>query len=96
MAEKSLIMIPGCNVQRHLVLSLAVAMYLAPLKLPNYPDSSQFVLSDQASTNDAAINLFAALRLADVQAKSLILAEYVPEEGLGRAINDRLKRAAVK
>jgi L-threonylcarbamoyladenylate synthase len=65
-------------------------------KLSNYPDSLQFILSEQGSTNEAAIHLFSTLRLADAQAQSLILAEYVPEDGLGRAINDRLKRAAVK
>ena len=65
-------------------------------KLPHYPDEFQFVLSEQASTHEAAIHLFSTLRLADAQAQSLILAEYVPEEGLGRAINDRLQRAAFR
>jgi L-threonylcarbamoyladenylate synthase len=84
------------NIQELLLehLDLKPVLIRFSTKLPNYPDSLQFVLSEQASTNEAAIHLFATLRLADVQAKSLILAEYVPEQGLGRAINDRLKRAA--
>jgi L-threonylcarbamoyladenylate synthase len=42
----------------------------------------------------AAANLFAALRRLDTRGLDLILAEPVPEEGLGRAIADRLRRAA--
>jgi L-threonylcarbamoyladenylate synthase len=62
--------------------------------LSDYPESLQLVLSPQASVSEAAINLFKYLRLADQFETSLILAELVPEIGLGRAINDRLKRAA--
>jgi L-threonylcarbamoyladenylate synthase len=32
----------------------------------------------------------------DESASAVILAEFVPEIGLGRAINDRLKRAAAQ
>lgn len=43
----------------------------------------------------AARALFAAMRRADQAGADLILAERVPDEGLGRAINDRLRRASV-
>ncbi|HOY49416.1 MAG TPA: L-threonylcarbamoyladenylate synthase [Flavobacteriales bacterium] len=62
--------------------------------LSEYPEALQLVLSPKASVSEAAINLFKYLRLADQFGTSLILAELVPEIGLGRAINDRLKRAA--
>lgn len=62
--------------------------------LSEYPEALQLVLSPKASVAEAAINLFKYLRLADQFETSLILAELVPEIGLGRAINDRLKRAA--
>ncbi|MCZ4410199.1 L-threonylcarbamoyladenylate synthase [Cryomorphaceae bacterium 1068] len=52
------------------------------------------VLSQSGDMKEAARNLFAALRRLDNTSGSLILAEFVPNEGLGRAINDRLKRAA--
>lgn len=52
-----------------------------------------FVLSSQKSLEEAARKLFATLREADAAGCSVILAEPVPEEGLGRAINDRLRRA---
>lgn len=63
-------------------------------RLIEYPDNLQIVLSPNNNVNEAAINLFAALRTADELADSLIIAEPVPDIGLGRAINDRLKRAA--
>jgi L-threonylcarbamoyladenylate synthase len=56
----------------------------------------QFVLSPQASLEEAAQNLFTALRELDKHPVDVILAELVPENGLGRAINDRLRRAAAR
>jgi L-threonylcarbamoyladenylate synthase len=40
--------------------------------------------------------LFAGLRELDDAQPQLILAEEVPETGLGRAINDRLRRASAR
>lgn len=53
-------------------------------------------LSETGDLAEAAQRLFAALRQLDNSDVDVILAEYVPEEGLGRAINDRLRRAAKK
>jgi L-threonylcarbamoyladenylate synthase len=53
-----------------------------------------FNLSKQKSLSEAAINLFKYLRLADESDIEILICERLPEEGLGRAINDRLKRAA--
>lgn len=52
------------------------------------------VLSPSGNLREAAANLFGALHKLDDQKLDLILAELVPEQGLGRAINDRLNRAA--
>lgn len=54
------------------------------------------VLSPTGDLAEAARNLFAALRELDASDVAVILAEPVPEEGLGRAINDRLRRAAAQ
>lgn len=54
------------------------------------------VLSEQGDLGEAARNLFAALRELDGSDCAVILAERFPEEGLGRAINDRLRRAAAR
>lgn len=53
-------------------------------------------LSETGDLHEAARNLFSAMRKLDADHHSMILAEFVPDYGLGRAINDRLKRAAAK
>ncbi len=52
------------------------------------------VLSEKGDMREAAANLFAAIRRLDALNLDLILAEPIPEIGLGRAIMDRLKRAS--
>jgi L-threonylcarbamoyladenylate synthase len=54
----------------------------------------QIILSSTGSLEEAAKNLFASLRALDKQNVDVILAELMPDEGLGRAINDRLRRAS--
>jgi L-threonylcarbamoyladenylate synthase len=56
----------------------------------------QFILSPSGNMDEAAQNLFTALRAFDKMPIDYILAELVPETGLGRAINDRLRRAAAE
>ena len=53
-------------------------------------------LSASANLDEAARNLFHYMRLLDNIGPELILALKVPDNGLGAAINDRLKRAGVK
>lgn len=52
------------------------------------------VLSERGDLTQAAARFFAALRRLDAQGLDLILADPFPEHGLGRALNDRLGRAA--
>ena len=51
-------------------------------------------LSEFGDLSEAATNLFRMLRELDAANLDLIVAEKVPEEGIGVAINDRLRRAA--
>lgn len=51
-------------------------------------------LSPRGDLREAAANFFAALRRLDAAGLDLIVAEPFPELGLGRALNDRLHRAA--
>lgn len=53
-------------------------------------------LSAQGDPSEAAHKLFAAMRALDTSDVDVILAEVFPEVGLGKAINDRLRRAAAK
>lgn len=52
------------------------------------------ILSPNGDLHEAATNFFSALRKLDEANIDLILAEFVPDKGIGRAVNDRLRRAA--
>jgi L-threonylcarbamoyladenylate synthase len=54
------------------------------------------VLSQDGNLTEAAANLFAALRRLDAAGLETVIVEPVPEHGLGRAIMDRLRRAAAR
>lgn len=54
------------------------------------------ILSKKGDYPEAAANLFAAMRRLDALGLDLIIAEPIPEIGLGRAIMDRLRRAAAR
>jgi L-threonylcarbamoyladenylate synthase len=56
----------------------------------------QRLLSPTGDLAEAARRLFAAMRELDELDLDLILAEWLPETGLGRAVNDRLRRASVR
>lgn len=56
----------------------------------------QLVLSRTGDLGEAARNLFRAIRELDDRGAKVIYAEYAPDVGLGRAINDRLARASAK
>lgn len=62
-----------------------------------FPSSHPLILlSSDGNFNEAARNLFAGMRYLDSLDLDLIIAELLPEENLGRAINDRLRRAAAR
>ncbi|WNJ17933.1 L-threonylcarbamoyladenylate synthase [Pontibacter sp. G13] len=56
----------------------------------------QRVLSESGDLGEAARNLFAYMRELDEMDVSIILAQRVPDRGLGRAINDRLGKAVAE
>jgi len=68
---------------------VAVLAFRAPR-----PAAACAVLAPDGDLARAARRLFAALRELDASGAELVLAEPVPDVGLGRAINDRLRRAA--
>ncbi len=53
-------------------------------------------LSRSGDLEEAAANLFAMLRLVDRPPFTGIAVMPIPDRGLGRAINDRLRRAAAR
>jgi len=58
------------------------------------PVAGDISLSPTGDLVEAAAGLFAALRRADAAAPAAIAVAPIPDVGLGRAINDRLRRAA--
>jgi L-threonylcarbamoyladenylate synthase len=60
---------------------------------PQLPQQQQLLLSPSGTMEEAAKNLFRVLRKADELQAEIILAERLPNIGLGAAINDRLERA---
>lgn len=60
------------------------------------PRSDQWLLSEQGDMEIAASRLYATLHEMDEKGFDVILAQRLPDTGLGVAINDRLQRAAAK
>ena len=58
------------------------------------PGPCQRNLSSRGDLVEAAANLFAALHEADASHFAGITVAPIPHEGIGSAINDRLRRAA--
>jgi L-threonylcarbamoyladenylate synthase len=71
---------------------------VAAIAFRSAPDGNVYAavecLSPRGELREAAANIFAALRRLDALGASRIVAELLPEKGLGRAVNDRLCRAA--
>ena len=82
-------MLQSVNPQRVGILS-----YDMPFK--EVTAQQQILLSKNHDLFEAGRRFFAALRYLDSLDIDLILAEYLPEEGLGRAVNDRLRRASAQ
>ena len=52
------------------------------------------ILSKSGNTEEAAVNLYAAMRRLDKLGLEKIIAYRLPEHGLGKAVNDRISKAA--
>jgi L-threonylcarbamoyladenylate synthase len=65
---------------------------------PDSPSGARetLYLSKSGDVQEAAANLFAMLRALDRAEFTAIAVMPIPEQGLGRAINDRLRRAATR
>ena len=61
---------------------------------PDMPKRAAINLSKTGDLKEAAANLFTMMRSLDMPGIRGIAVAPIPEEGLGRAINDRLRRAA--
>jgi L-threonylcarbamoyladenylate synthase len=70
---------------------------LLPWEVSNIPENlERVVLSERHDLNECATKFFAILRQLDASNSNRIVAVRFPEEGLGRALNDRLERASAR
>ncbi len=80
--------------------NIKLSLKTGALRFQNYlnmlPVKNQFILAENGDLNLAAQRLFTGLRWLDNQGFDQIVIELAPETGLGRAINDRLRRAVVQ
>ena len=83
---------PNAPLRLEAASPLAGEAYLAFGPYP--PGDRVWNLSPTGDLAEAAANLFSMLRAADASGPIGIAAAPVPEDGLGEAINDRLRRAA--
>jgi L-threonylcarbamoyladenylate synthase len=83
----------GELLRQHSDKKLAVIYFGTERNLPP-ANVTVFNLSEKGDVNEAALNLFNCLRAADESSAEMVISEKVPDEGLGKAINDRLSRAA--
>jgi len=63
---------------------------------PQAADEAVRILSPRGDVREAAINLYHRMQELDAMELDLIVAEFAPNHGLGRAVNDRLKKASQK
>lgn len=71
-----------------------IGLMLFNQTLPNVEVMHQEVLSQSSNLGEAAKNLYATMHKLDHLQLDLIIAERMPNEGMGKAINDRLERAS--
>lgn len=73
-----------------------IGLLLFKNQIQNNTIIHQEILSKSGDLNEAAKNLYAAMHRLDQSKLDIILAERLPDEGLGITINDKLERATKK
>ncbi|MDX1652258.1 MAG: L-threonylcarbamoyladenylate synthase [Brumimicrobium sp.] len=62
----------------------------------DFPRENQEILSETGDLNEAARNLYSAMHRLDKRNFDMIVAQRFPDRGLGKTINDKLRRAATR
>lgn len=86
--KKVLLLTDEVNLEEYDAHKTGFLRYSSPVSGFSY----QFILSESGDLKEAAARLFEGLRYLDKQPINTIFIEFVPERGLGLAINDRLRR----
>ncbi|WP_073094647.1 L-threonylcarbamoyladenylate synthase [Cyclobacterium lianum] len=83
-------------IESHRQKGIVFAVLSFQRSFPEQPSELQYALSPEGDYDEAARNLFSAMRALDSSNAEIILAEELPEIHLGKAINDRLRRASAR
>jgi L-threonylcarbamoyladenylate synthase len=73
-----------------------IGLLLFQNRIENIPENHQEILSSSGNLEEAAKNLYAAMHRLDKLKLDLIIAEKLPDNGLGKTLNDKLQRASKK
>lgn len=73
-----------------------IGLLLFKNQIQNKNITHQEILSNSGDLEEAAKNLYAAMHRLDQSKLDVIIAERLPDEGLGKTINDKLERATKK
>ena len=73
-----------------------IGLLLYRQQIDHVPIEQQEILSHSGDLHEAAKNLYAAMHRLDGLNMDMIIAERLPDIGLGRTINDKLQRATKK
>lgn len=74
----------------------AITIWFSRESVPNPADPGQFWLTEDGDPSTAARSLYAVLRKADALRPEMISVQKAPHSEIGKAINDRLRRAAFR
>ncbi|MBP6432358.1 MAG: threonylcarbamoyl-AMP synthase [Ferruginibacter sp.] len=88
------VLLHNVDEQLELYANKKVGILLFSKKIENNGIATQQILSASQNLEEAAKNLYAAMHTLDNANLDIILVELLPNQGIGKAINDRLKRAA--
>jgi len=80
------------EIRKHTNKKIGILAYNSSFK--NDAVATEIILSQNSDLQEAASKLYAALHELDHLNLDVIIAEKLPETGLGKSINDRLQRAA--
>ena len=73
--------------------NLSIGLLLFKNRSIETPVKSRLILSPSGDMEEASRNLYASLHLLDQQNLDMIIIEKLPDTGIGRALNDRIRRA---
>lgn len=79
------------EIKKHSKKRIGIITFKSDLKDDNI--TAQIILSTKGDFEEAASNLYEALHRLDDKKLDIIIAEKLPNSGLGKSINDRLQRA---